>query len=417
MGTFHIRRATRHDLDTVIGLIDDAAEWLRGKNTDQWAEPWPDREARDNRVRMGIEAGQTWILFAEDGTAAATISAGHEGNPKLWSELELPDRAVYVQRLVINREYAGIGLGAQLIDWAGRQARRRYRAKWIRIDVWTTNFSLQSYYEDNGFIFLRYCTDPEYPAGALLQKPTDGIEVPAKPLFKSSAAGRPLLTTAELQRWQRRLARAARSNIATMAVRSRRIRLLLLMAASVVVAANPAIGSGQAAAGRIISPNVLAGYLIVALSAGTLAGLFLPARTHSLRATAQLIGAFGVAMVIFSMATEIWLSVPAALVAGGTAVLAGAATNVLLLNEVGRQRTVQVMAFWAMAIACGRPLVSLIDGWPANMWGARTAGLIVELPALAVGGLAVPAVVKWGRSYLAYRPVGSLEVIASRGKQ
>ncbi|MCW2911413.1 MAG: hypothetical protein JWL68_6202, partial [Actinomycetia bacterium] len=34
-----IRRGTMRDADVIIGLIDEAAEWLRGKDTDQWARP------------------------------------------------------------------------------------------------------------------------------------------------------------------------------------------------------------------------------------------------------------------------------------------------------------------------------------------------------------------------------------------
>ena len=30
-----IRRGTAGDADTIIGLIDEAADWLRGKGTDQ----------------------------------------------------------------------------------------------------------------------------------------------------------------------------------------------------------------------------------------------------------------------------------------------------------------------------------------------------------------------------------------------
>ena len=36
-----IRRGTTDDADTIIDLIDEAAGWLRGKGTDQWATPWP----------------------------------------------------------------------------------------------------------------------------------------------------------------------------------------------------------------------------------------------------------------------------------------------------------------------------------------------------------------------------------------
>src|SRR5215468_10848219 len=45
-----LRRATERDHGVIVGLIDGAAEWLRTKNTDQWAQPWPSEEDLD---RMG----------------------------------------------------------------------------------------------------------------------------------------------------------------------------------------------------------------------------------------------------------------------------------------------------------------------------------------------------------------------------
>ena len=54
-----IRRGTTGDADTIIGMIDEAADWLRGKGTDQWAKPWPNPAARDGRVRRGLRNGHT----------------------------------------------------------------------------------------------------------------------------------------------------------------------------------------------------------------------------------------------------------------------------------------------------------------------------------------------------------------------
>jgi ribosomal protein S18 acetylase RimI-like enzyme len=178
-----LRRATPHDEDIVISLIDAVAGWLKTKGTDQWSQPWPNRAERDRRIRSDLWEGNTWILWdGADPAATLTISADAENG--VWTEAERRDLAVYVQRLALDRRYAGRGLGAQLVDWAGRRARQRYRAVWIRVDVWTTNYALQDYYRAMGFSFVRFSSDPEYPAGALLQKPTAGIAVPVPPQFE-----------------------------------------------------------------------------------------------------------------------------------------------------------------------------------------------------------------------------------------
>jgi GNAT superfamily N-acetyltransferase len=191
-----IALATTEDFDTVLGLIDEAAAWLRTKNTDQWATPWPDREARDARVTRGLAGEKTWIVWDGD-VAAATVTLTARLNPKVWSRpactCDLGERAVYAHRLITARSHQGQRLGTQLIDWAGFRARSDYGAKWIRIDVWTTNVALHDYYLSTGFEACGTCKDPGYPSGKLFQKRTARIEASDTPLLDqpSSARRRP----------------------------------------------------------------------------------------------------------------------------------------------------------------------------------------------------------------------------------
>ena len=72
--------------------------------------------------------------------------------------------------------YAGLGLGAALLDWAADVAKRDHRAALIRIDVWTTNQSLHAYYEGQRFM-RREGRDPKelanYPSQALFEREVD----------------------------------------------------------------------------------------------------------------------------------------------------------------------------------------------------------------------------------------------------
>jgi ribosomal protein S18 acetylase RimI-like enzyme len=166
----------------IIRLIDDAAEWLRTKNTDQWAQPWPSKEDRSHRIRRDLVAGRTWIAW--DGSeAAATVTADVLDNP-IWPEETRQDQAVYVCRLVVNRSYAGRGLGAELQDWAGLRAMRRHGARWIRVDVWTTNSALHAYYRRQGFEFCGFSEAIDCPSAALFQKATGRIRPTARMLFR-----------------------------------------------------------------------------------------------------------------------------------------------------------------------------------------------------------------------------------------
>jgi|HubBroStandDraft_4_1064222.scaffolds.fasta_scaffold332062_1 GNAT superfamily N-acetyltransferase len=174
------------DRDIVLGLIEDAREWLWTKDTDQWENPWPNERERDARVMKGVQGRKTWIVWDGD-IAAATATITPQRNIEVWSNpsctCNLRERAVFVHRLITARKYAGLGLGAQLIDWAGLRSQRLYGAKWIRIDVWSTNSALHNYYQGIGFERCGECLDPNYPSGALFQKPVAGIKKPSAWLF------------------------------------------------------------------------------------------------------------------------------------------------------------------------------------------------------------------------------------------
>jgi hypothetical protein len=174
MREIRLRPALPGDMPTIISMIDEAAMWLRDKGTDQWAQPWPDRAARDERVLHGLERGDTWLAEDADGPAATVTYRPHP-NPKLWSDLEQGDRAVYMDRLVVRRGWAGQEIGAKLIDWTGHRALLEWQAQWTRIDIWTTNYALHRYFMNQGFEFCRFCDDAEYPAAALFQRPAAGI--------------------------------------------------------------------------------------------------------------------------------------------------------------------------------------------------------------------------------------------------
>jgi ribosomal protein S18 acetylase RimI-like enzyme len=64
-----------------------------------------------------------------------------------------------------------------LLNWAANRAVRSYGARWVRVDVWTTNKELHDYYQRQGFTLVRIRNDLEYPSGALFQRPT--TELPA----------------------------------------------------------------------------------------------------------------------------------------------------------------------------------------------------------------------------------------------
>lgn len=185
-----LRRASAADFGAVHGLLTEASRWLeKEKDTDQWAKPWPDADGRNERIKKAIEAGRTWIAW-DDTTPVATLTTSPNDH-QIWPEEHARELAVYVRRITVNRNrrYAGRGLGGQLIDWAGLRAGREYGARWVRVDVWTSNTELHAYYRSLGFRFCDYSPLPSYPSAALFQKAVGEIEPMVAPMFREDLEG------------------------------------------------------------------------------------------------------------------------------------------------------------------------------------------------------------------------------------
>lgn len=136
------------DLPLLLAFREEAAGWLARIGSDQWQRPYP-----AERLLGAVEAGDVFLVL-DGGTAAATITVSADGPTGLWTESELDEPSLYVSKLAVARTHAGRNVGGRLMDWAGDRAYRS-GAKWLRLDAWTTNTSLQSYYLRHGFAHVR----------------------------------------------------------------------------------------------------------------------------------------------------------------------------------------------------------------------------------------------------------------------
>ena len=171
--TWRIALASPADQEIVTGLIEDRADWLRTcKNTTQWRAPWPDAKGRYLRIRDGLLRGCTWIAW-DDSRPIATVTIYLDASPELWTEVERKTDAVYLHRLVVHRDYKGTGMGAELINWAVKKGKSlNPYAEVVRLDAWSDNTELHSYYRRQGFEFIEIrTTQDDCPSGALFQKP------------------------------------------------------------------------------------------------------------------------------------------------------------------------------------------------------------------------------------------------------
>jgi GNAT superfamily N-acetyltransferase len=165
--TLTIRRATSADIDAVLALVIQAAQWLADRGSDQW-------QYTEERHRLSIARttarGEVWIVKDPNGTAVATITINGYADPEFWSTADDPADALYVHRMAVTRTARGREIGSALLDWASRQAVDAGK-KWLRLDAWACNTALHDYYLQRGFQNVRTLHLAHRGSGALFQRP------------------------------------------------------------------------------------------------------------------------------------------------------------------------------------------------------------------------------------------------------
>ncbi|MFF7359953.1 GNAT family N-acetyltransferase [Streptomyces sp. NPDC008125] len=139
------------DVAKLLAFREEAARWLTTLGSDQWQRPYP-----AERLLATIEAGTVFMVM-DGSTTAATITLTPEAEDGLWSESELAEPSMFINKLTVSRSYAGRDVGGRLLDWAGARAHAA-GAVWLRLDAWTANEGLQQYYLRHGFRHVRTVT-------------------------------------------------------------------------------------------------------------------------------------------------------------------------------------------------------------------------------------------------------------------
>jgi protein-tyrosine phosphatase len=144
-GALTIRLATDADAEGVFELLEAAAEWLLSRDIRQWLPG----EIRGDWLRQRIAGGEVYVATL-DGVLAGSFRL-------IWSDEqtwgERPNDAGYVHGLVINRAFAGRGLGVRLLERAGQLVAEAGRT-YLRLDCLTPNDALVAYYVRAGFAIV-----------------------------------------------------------------------------------------------------------------------------------------------------------------------------------------------------------------------------------------------------------------------
>ncbi|MNI80191.1 Acetyltransferase (GNAT) family protein [compost metagenome] len=100
------------------------------------------------------------FAFREEGKSEWAGMMILQWNPSSWdhrlwgNEDGFLEDAVYIHRVVVNRAYAGTGLGSAMLKWAETGASYPGK-KWLRLDCIASNEALNRFYPACGYQFVR----------------------------------------------------------------------------------------------------------------------------------------------------------------------------------------------------------------------------------------------------------------------
>jgi GNAT superfamily N-acetyltransferase len=143
-----IRVGSSVDVPVVLALFDEAVEWLvKAGRGDQWGKR-PFSTNRQRQAQITVWAAEGRLRLAQLGTMVIGSVAVGPAPPYVPQEAR-PE--LYVEGLVVAREFAGKGIGRLLLDRAYAEAVDR-GAEVLRVDCFAGgDGALVRYYERHGF--------------------------------------------------------------------------------------------------------------------------------------------------------------------------------------------------------------------------------------------------------------------------
>lgn len=146
MENFNILRVKIGAAPEVTNILRDAALWLNRKGIVQWSD-FLNPEQAQMVVNKRFAEGEVFLGYL-DGIAAATITL--QWKDEFWGELGSDPSAGYIHTMAVKREYAGRGIGGELLNWADDYFEQGGRTR-TRLDCIEKNERLCRFYDDLNF--------------------------------------------------------------------------------------------------------------------------------------------------------------------------------------------------------------------------------------------------------------------------
>jgi protein-tyrosine phosphatase len=132
------------DIDTVLGILDEAAEWVIANRL---PSAWKPGEFSRQTFLDQIAQGEVYLARV-DGQPVGTFVLQ-------WSDTfwwgERPPDACYFHKFAVRPSLAGRGIGLEMLRWAEERTRSAGK-KFLRLNCIAADQKIRDYYERAGFI-------------------------------------------------------------------------------------------------------------------------------------------------------------------------------------------------------------------------------------------------------------------------
>ncbi|MGH9689097.1 MAG: GNAT family N-acetyltransferase [Candidatus Acidiferrales bacterium] len=122
----HVRIASLSDVEGVVAVLREAAQWL----ADGGIPLWTPQSFTPESLRTHIERAE--VVIAECLKEIVAVALRLWEDPVIWPDRK-PGEAGYIHKLSVKRSYARQGLSERLVAWIAQDAQLNHR-RYLRLD-------------------------------------------------------------------------------------------------------------------------------------------------------------------------------------------------------------------------------------------------------------------------------------------
>lgn len=150
---FLVRFALPNDRLKINELMLNTARWLKESGSSQWNDILEGHDV--HHIEERIELGEVALFETYEGLLAGVMiirQTPSDWDSELWGELA-DEAAFYLHRIMVSREFSGISLSKQMINWSEKLAISSHISL-VRLDCIETNDRLNQMYRSYNFQFI-----------------------------------------------------------------------------------------------------------------------------------------------------------------------------------------------------------------------------------------------------------------------